>query len=292
MHGFKVRIFAWNIGGASLELLPEAIRQGTGETPKESVVLLQECPRVAPGWKTVKAEGMVVLSHRQPDQWRGCGIAFDPRVWAPISKKVAGRGLWFAMRHLSSQETFLLGTVHIAPGLTQAEYIQVAVVFLTNMPKKYRRVVIQGDFNAPISWVQKDEGDIAYGNDGKALMLLDLLAGNALQPLAPLRYQQGLPTSRPRQEGRKGSRIDFFASKELLHVEGRGFPDSYLCLNTDHELMSGTFSIRATRVFKRPATGPRVWCGELRRVEGISVRDLRSATETAKRSSEPSNMRS
>ena len=148
VHGFRVRAFGWNIGGASLELLPEAIRQSAGEPPEESLVLLQECPRVAPGWKTVRCDGMVVLSHRKTDQWRGCGIGLDPRTWAPVSKKVAGKGPWFAMRHLRSQETFLLGTLHITPGLSQVDYIQVAEGFLSRMPKGYRRVVVQGDFNA------------------------------------------------------------------------------------------------------------------------------------------------
>ncbi|CAE7264174.1 R1A1-element\ORF2 [Symbiodinium sp. CCMP2592] len=274
MHALKIRTFGWNVGGAPLEQLPAAVAESIGPPPKEVVVLLQECPRVRPGWKSDKVQGLTVLSHRCVDQWRGCGVAYNPLAWSPISKKLAGKGIWVRLKHLATGEAVVFGSVHVVPGLSQVEYAEALQAFLEGMPTKCRRVVVQGDFNAPVAWVQRAEGDEASGLDGKALIALDLLAGKSLQPLAPLRSQQLLPTSRPRQAGRAGSRIDFFASKGLLHVEGRTHEGSHLFLNTDHEMLQGTFAIRAAKTFSRPQTGPRVWCGTLKQVDNLTVESL------------------
>ncbi|CAE7713978.1 unnamed protein product [Symbiodinium sp. CCMP2592] len=275
VHGLEVRVLGWNIGGAALEQLPHALALCTGAPFKESVLLLQECPRVAPGWKTVKLAGLTVLSYRGSEQWRGCGIGFDPRVWGPVSKKHSGAGVWITLKHLESGEKIVFGSVHLTPGKTQAEYAAMAEGFLHGMPKQNRRVIVQGDLNAPFSWDQHESGDVACGLDGKALLVLDLLAGSSLQPLAPCREHQELPTSRPRQEGRSGSRIDMVAGRGLLHRNGRVFRDSCLSLNTDHELLEGVFGFPGKRLFKRPSTRPRVWVGGIGRVEGLSVTQLK-----------------
>ena len=251
MHGLRFRVLGWNIGGAALEQLPDAVSSSTGSPLKESILLLQECPRVAPGWKTTKLPGMTVLGHRQSDQWRGCGLAYGPSSWAPISKKCVGDGIWVVMKHLCSGERVLFGSFHLVPGMNQADYAAAAEKFLQGMPKGHRRVVVQGDLNAPFAWVQADTGDIASGLDGKALLVLDLLAGVSLQPLAPRREDQGWPTSRPRQEGRAGAKIDLMASRGVRHLRGRVHRDSCLTLNADHELQEGCFEIRVSSSLDR-----------------------------------------
>ena len=45
VHGFRFQVMGWNIGGASLDQLPDAIKVCTGSPLKESILLLQECPR-------------------------------------------------------------------------------------------------------------------------------------------------------------------------------------------------------------------------------------------------------
>ena len=121
--------------------------------------------------------GFTVLSHRHASQWRGCGLAYDPRHWAPVSKKSSGEGTWFVMKHLGSGERVLFGSVHLVPGMTQDNYAAAAEGFLAGMPKNHRRVVVQGGFNSPFAWVQNEPGNIACGLDGQALLTLDLLAG-------------------------------------------------------------------------------------------------------------------
>ena len=130
----------------------------------------------------------------RPGVPRGWGFGFGLSIWS--------RAKWCSL---------VFGTLHVTPGLTQASYEEEVSAYFRGM-WKCRRVVFQGDINAPLSWLQSPEGDLAVAGDGKALILLEYLQRSGLQPAAPLRAQQQLPTSRPRQSGRAGSRIDLFAT--------------------------------------------------------------------------------
>ena len=161
----------------------------------------------------------------------------------------------------------------MTPGLTQASYEEEVSAYFGGM-WKCRRVVFQGDINAPLSWLQSPEGDVAVAGDGKALILLEYLQRSGLQPAAPLRAQQQLPTSRPRQSGRAGSRIDLFATSGVMHTRVSIHAESCFSLGTDHDLQDAVFTIRGARVYTRPATGPRVFSGTLARVDHVSQEGL------------------
>ena len=264
-----LRVFGWNLGGAPLEDLQGAVIESASGNDKERVVLLQECPRRASGWVSQLVHGWRVVQHRAADQWRGTGVCFHPGVWTVVSKKSSKRGLWVKLKHLASGLEVWMGSAHLPPGLTQAEYHADAADFLASLPGSAARVIFQGDINAPFCWVKSPVSDAASGQDGKSIILLDLLFQKGLVVSPVIRSQQHLPTSRPRQEARVGSRIDLFASKGLLQRGVRVFPDSCHTIGTDHDLQEGSFAVRGSRKFVRPPTRSRVWVGGVEQVHAL-----------------------
>ena len=211
----ELQVFGWNLGGAPLEDLPQAFRDCTAAPLGEKIALLQECPRLDKGWRTSKEQGLSILQHRSEQQWRGVGIMFHSDTWAVISKKSSGRGIWVRMKHLASSQFLWVGSLYLPPGLTQAECQSTLGEFQSLLPKGSIRAVFSGDTNAAYSWAPADTGDVPFGQDGKGVLLLDSLFQQGFRTLAPSRAQQGVATSRPRQEGKKGNRIDLIASKGL-----------------------------------------------------------------------------
>ena len=177
-----------------------------------------------------------------------------------------------------------MGSLHLPPGLTQADYHAEAAEYFTRLPRNAARVVFQGKINASFSWAHSPTADTAAGNDGKALLFLGLLFQQGLLTAAPSRAQQALPTSRPRQEAKTGSRIDLFASRGLLQRGVRIFPESCLSLGTDHDLQEGCFALRGTRAVSRPPTRARVWVGGVDKIDRL---DQQALVDLAKRCTKP-----
>ncbi|CAE7737335.1 unnamed protein product, partial [Symbiodinium sp. CCMP2456] len=130
-------------------------------------------------------------------------------------------------------------------------------------------MVLQGDANASIGWVENSGQWEAIGRDAKAFILLDRLAKHGISLVPPLAPYRALPTSRPRQEGRQGRQIDMMGARRLRHEGVTIFRDSYLTLGTDHELLCGSFRVVAGKEVSRFQTKPRVWTGGLERVEFV-----------------------
>ncbi|CAE7579342.1 RTase [Symbiodinium sp. CCMP2592] len=276
----KMRVFGWNIGGAPVEDLPRAVKENVGAGVELRVGLVQELPRRQAGWSSTTLEGLRLLQHRHPNQWRGVGILFQPSIWGVISRKTSRRGIWVLLRHLESGQEIWFGTLHLQPGLPQAEYHADAADYFSCLPSHAKQVVFQGDVNAPLAWASSEVGDVACGLDGKAILLLDVLFQKGLLTVPPSSEQQHLPTSRPRQVGREGSRIDLFASRGLLQQGLTIFEDSCFSLGTDHELQEGCFSIKGQRIYRRPQTRARVWTGGIDSVEGLNQATLQQLAKT------------
>ena len=76
------RVCGWNLGGADVQDLTAALREGTGRAlGKRDVALVQEYPRSKAGWSTEHVAGLRLLTFRRHDMWRGTGLAYNPTVW-------------------------------------------------------------------------------------------------------------------------------------------------------------------------------------------------------------------
>ena len=271
----SLEVFGWNLGGSAWDCFRQSLAENMGGgVDREMIGLLQECPRGKAGWSTHTESGFVSLVHRRSSQWRGVGMWYHPSVWAVLFKRGSGLGMWVKAKHLPSGNIVLFGSLHLTPGLTLGTYEEELDLFFSGKPKGVKRVVFQADVNAAFSWSQSDTGDSPCAKDGKATLVLDRLRQEGLQPVAPIRAHQQLPTSRPRQDGRQGSRIDIFATCGLLHSSLRVKEGSCFSIGTDHELLCAHFAVRGARVFTRPATGPRIWTGELKQVDEITQETL------------------
>ena len=118
-------MFGWNLGGTGVSELPKAFRDATaGAFAKNDVAVVQEYPRVKPGWSVETVQGYRFVTFRHENMWRGTGVAFHADVWNVISKRSTSRGVWVHLRHLASMESVWFSSAHFSPGVTQGKYEQ------------------------------------------------------------------------------------------------------------------------------------------------------------------------
>ena len=110
---------------------------------------------------------------------------------------------------------------------------------------------------------------MAVSTDGRSLLFRDRVTASGLQISAPVRSQQLLPTSRPRQADRAGHHIDLFLTQRVLRGRVEIMVDSHQLLGTNHEALFGAFKTRRGRVHKRCPTRPRVWTGGVDQVDFV-----------------------
>ena len=70
-----------------------------------------------------------------------------------------------------------------------------------------------------------------------------------------------VPTSRPRQQERSGSQIDYMLCSGIRRRDCMIHEGSFQCIGSDHECISAVFTLKAPRVITRCTTGPREWTG-------------------------------
>ena len=209
------------------------------------VVFLQEVPRGKEGWSTDRVEDRLVLHHRCKAQWRGTGIAIHDSHWSVRQKIAARAGAWFHLKGLTNGLEVWCGTFHFPPGIPLDEFESSLANFLAKKPRTTLPVMVQGDVNAHFRWEQLPEGDSAVSTDGRSLLFRDRLLASGLHLAAPIRSHQGLPTSRPRQEGRTGHHIDIVALQRVLRAKTEILVDSHMLLGTDHECIYSLVKLRA-----------------------------------------------
>ena len=266
----EVRFFGWNLGGAGLDTVKPALGDvGRGPLQPGDILLLQELPRSDTGWQTEKVEDRLVVHHRDKSQWRGTGIAIRDSVWSIQKRVAAGAGCWFKLKGLRSDVELWCGTFHFAPGTTLSVFESALHRFLSKKPNTTLPVVVQGDVNSHFRWQQGEEADKAVTTDGRSLLFHDRLVACGLHMVAPVRSQQGLPTSRPRQEARTGHHIDIIAVQRVLGARNEIQVDSFKLIGTDHEALFGTIRIRSGKTIVRHATRPRVWVGGVQQISHI-----------------------
>eukprot|EP00439_Symbiodinium_sp_Y106_P049270 s3773_g6.t1 len=271
---FELNIFGWNVGGAPLDCLGEALTVHAGRRVDgaDDIFLIQEFSRRQLGWSVATRGRLREVSHRYRDQWRGDGLAFDPVAWTVVSRRAAGKGVWFRVKHLATAFELWLGTIHLTPGCNQCQFSSEVQGFLGKKPKDGLPVLVQGDANTHIEWAEGEAQGPALGHDGKSTILLNALAEHKL-----------VPTSRPRQADRQGRHIDLFATQRVLTSDIRIYKDSCYIPGTDHELLHGQFRLRAGKGVRRCCTGPRVWTGGVKHVDHIDQSTLeRLAAEHTK----------
>ena len=171
---------------------------------------------------------------------------------------------------------FGVAASHFSPGAPLADFDAALTKFLKNKPSTTLPIIVQGDVNAHFRWAQQAEGDTPICTDGKSLLFRDRLLASGLAMAAPLRSQQAVPTSRPRQGNRVGHHMDVFATQRVLRTRVEVLQESYKLVGTDHECLFGKFSIRKGKKYRRHATGPRVWTGGVSQVSHVDQSVLES----------------
>ena len=274
-NGFHFSLFGWNVGGCDISDLASAI-QNAARRPlaADAVLALQELPRAGVGWATEKQGSLQILSHRAEGAWRGAGVAFKSEVWSVARRVASGRGVWIQLKHMKFGSFVWVGSVHLTPGATHSQSEQEMSEFLQGMPRGVHPVVCQCDANAGIRWSVQEEQVMAVGLDGKANGVLDQLRGKQLHVISPAEEQFGVPTSRPRQAGRRGHIIDYMSVSGIAGATLRVHVDSHIVLGTDHELMEGSLVLRKGSSPRRFSTKPRVWSGGVDRIDSLDQQVL------------------
>ncbi|CAE7455854.1 unnamed protein product, partial [Symbiodinium necroappetens] len=274
-NGFHFSLFGWNVGGCDISDLASAIQNATRRPlAPDAVLALQELPRAGVGWATEKQGSLQILSHRSDKAWRGAGVAFKSEVWSVARRVASGRGVWVQLKHMKFGSLVWVGSVHLTPGATHSQSEQEMSEFLRGMPKGVNSVVCQCDANAGIRWSLQEEQVMAVGLDGKANGVLDQLKCKHLQVVPPAEEQFGVPTSRPRQVGRRGHIIDYMSVSGIAGASLHVHVDSHIVLGTDHELLEGSLVIRKGSSISRFSTKPRVWCGGVDKIESLDQQVL------------------
>ena len=148
---FEFNVFGWNVGGAPLDCLGEALLLHAGRRVRaDDLFIVQELSRRKLGWSVAAQGHLQEVSHRYKDQWRGDGLVYDPTAWAVVSRKAAGKGVWFRVKHLASAIELWLGSFHFTPGCNQIAYSEEVTGFLSKKPRDGLPVIVQGDANADV----------------------------------------------------------------------------------------------------------------------------------------------
>ncbi|CAE7583299.1 pol [Symbiodinium sp. CCMP2456] len=177
-------------------------------------------------------------------------------------------GKWSVVSHRAQ------GSAHFVPGCTLAQYEQAVEETFERLPKSATPVVFQCDANAPIRWCWQGGEVYAVGRDAKANDLQSRMMRRGFRMVEPRPLQFLTPTSRPRQEGRKGHIIDVMACKGLNSCQLVVHEGSFQVLGTDHEILEATFCTRGGRQHVRHSTKPRVWVGGVIRITHVDQHEL------------------
>ena len=281
-EGFlRFEVFGWNIGGCDMSDLTSSIREAAkASLDPLSLIALQELPRAEEGWSSEKHGGFEILSFRPKEAWRGSGVAYHTEHWSVLRKVVAGRGVWVKLKGLSHGCVLWVGSAHFTPGCTQSQYEREVADFMQGAPRGSDPVVVQVDANAALRWNMFDSEILPVGKDGKSNEFLGVLESKGFRMIAPDAHRLHLPTSRPRQEGRKGNIIDYMASRRVQLGKLQVHQDSHLVLGTDHELLQGSFRLPLGRVHQRVSTRPRVWKGGINQIDRMDQEVLVSLART------------
>eukprot|EP00439_Symbiodinium_sp_Y106_P079849 s2065_g18.t1 len=214
---FSFDVFGWNLGGSPPDCLKDVVvEHAKRQVRNTDLFTVQEFPRGKEGWSVERFGGLLTTSYRAKGEWRGQGVAFSEDTWT-ITKRIAGKkGVWIKMRLLMGKLELWLGVFHFTPGCNQNEYSAELETFFRRKPNDGCPLIVQGDANAPLGWIERD-GDVqAQGLDCKSVLLLGKLSEMRLTACPPIVGHRGLPTSRPRQADRQGHQIDLFASSRTL----------------------------------------------------------------------------
>ncbi|CAE7233474.1 unnamed protein product [Symbiodinium sp. CCMP2592] len=268
--GERLPILGWNVGGADLFALPKAVRDVLGRTfQKDELVVLQEVPRVKAGWSFQEVAGRRVVSHQAADQWRGTGLWYDTKEWCILRKLGTKKGTWLKLRRLQGGEELWLGTCHLSPGTSVAQFEIEAQDHFESLPVNARTVVFQGDVNTGFTWAEDRDGVDAVAKEGKGHILHKILMERGLKLGVPQPDQFLTPTSRPRDSKRQGQCVDVMSFKGIRFQSWHIHVDSHMKVGTDHEMCESVFKVRIQREHPRHETCPREWTGGLESVEHL-----------------------
>ena len=254
-------------------VVPEGIRQGCSEFYRRFASVegcaqvwgLQEVPRAEAGWKSEEHEGWTFLQHRAESVWRGTAVGFRTSEWSVLKRKVHERGFWVKMRHAESGVQMRMGTAHFTQGSLHVQHVGEVQSCLSALPPTALPVFLAADTNANIGWNASGFGDQqAFGKDGKAVAMLDVLGSREMQVVGVQEDHARLPTSRPRKTGVQGKVIDVLATARA--VTGPVWIEENSChiVGADHELIMCTGHLQKSNVFQRRFDcRPRVVVGEL-----------------------------
>ncbi|CAE7029602.1 Pol [Symbiodinium sp. CCMP2592] len=269
------RVVGWNIGGSDLHLLSKAVQDGTGSGMRQNdLALIQEVPREGEGWSFATFQGRRLVSHRDPQQWRGTGLWYDERSWCVLKKIGTLKGTWFKIRSLETDFETWVGTAHFSPGCTVQVYEEEVENHFRGLPTTAHRVLFQGDVNTGFLWQADATGTTAIAKEGKGNILHKVCMERELSFLPPRRDCMQCPTSRPRQTDREGQCIDVFVGKRVSCRQVVIHVDSYLCAGTDHEIVEGSFAFATPKVRTRHDSQPRVVHGDLPQLDYLDQRVL------------------
>ena len=266
----QIRVFGWNLGGTALEQLKPALGDvSRGPLRPDDLLLLQEVPRSSLGWTTARVEGRLVVHYRDKTQWRGTGISVNDSSWSIQKKISAGAGCWFRLKGLQTGVELWCGTFQLSPGTSLVDFEASLNRFLDKKPTTTLPIIVQGDVNAHFRWEQGPRGDTSVSTEGRSLLFRDRFLASGLHMVAPVRSQQSLPTSRPRQAGRGGHHIDVIAVQRVLRAKTEIMVESFKMIGTDHEALFCDVLLRQGKAHRRHATGPRVWIGGVSQLQHV-----------------------
>ena len=209
----------WNLGGQSANLLDVAAKDA-------NIVCVQELARDSVGWDSFETEEFYWVTHRDPRQWRGVGIAISLDVFDSVLFKTATkRGIWIVAR-VKGLGRILLGSMHAHTGVTNTIYQTAVGEFLDSCPRKLRHLpLLWGvDANEVPSWLEDEHGHVAGTSSTNLNVLVHEALQVGLQPIAPYASQLRQPTHFPRDVSRRGRQIDMIFSRMIsvtpLTVDG------------------------------------------------------------------------
>ncbi|CAE7422363.1 unnamed protein product, partial [Symbiodinium sp. CCMP2456] len=255
-----IRMLNWNIGGVAIGDLTKALEEaGMQKLHRDDIVVLQEIPRGEQGWQSHRYEGLLLLSHRSENQWRGNAIGFSEKSWTVMRKIHSEWGIWLRLRHVTRCQEMWVGSLYVKPDCNQHEHHRRTSAHLEALPATQLPVILGADLNTPYHWVNtENKGLQAASRSGKGNQFLNQLASRGLEVLPPGEDHVMQVTSRPRQVGRQGRTIDFLAGARVTTREVTIHADSFEVLGTDHELLTVELLFTGLRNRRRPNTRPRV----------------------------------
>ena len=254
-----IKAATWNLAGINTKDIETVF----AHVVDCDVFALQEFPKQEAGWKIITGSKYHGIVYQNYGMYRGVGVLCRADRLQLLKKYSTTRGVWIQLRHMSTQQTFLVGSLHLPNNEPREEVARFLSDFLSAKPKGGLPTVLLGDFNVQFTWREMDGEVVPGAITAKWAALRQGMAEAGLQQAVPTATQMHTATFHSRKGTVASTQIDgaFVSGPQAMQLHIK--EDSRHEAGTDHDRVEVSLTLPgggARKERRSQCGGPRVVC--------------------------------